>query len=350
MQKQVLLVATLLCATTPLAHAACVNSDALVLDTTKVANRSIDVAKVTVAARGLAGQGATVRVRVYDTLHGSTNIDALADKDIRECKWTQPGGDRLSNLYYIAFAVERGDIKIATGKAVNARINEAATTKAIVTYMVPRWQSYKKDPNALTAGLVDILESSKVVLAQPLTGGGNTTIVRHEASDTSWLKYLAIGVITIGGGLAVAFFLLRKRQEKDESQGVSAETYRIRADCRNRLLALNDDTVVIEAKAAKAAGSHTTGGLESDLATYKRLVAAGMSEFRRFDDPNRDPDEGPSVPVNVLLSNQQRYADIIVQHIEPAEKLKAIIETMFDGETSHETQIPKERSLGRVTA
>lgn len=319
----VLAVGLLLMATS--AQAACVNPDALVLDTTKVANRSIDVAKVTTAARTLAGTGATVRVRVYDTLHGSPNIDTLANKDIRECKWTQPGGERLSNLYYLAFAVEKGDIIIATGKAINTRLSEAAATKAIVTYMVPRWQSYKKDSGALTAGLVDILDSSRAVLAQPLTGGGNTTIVRHEASDTSWLKYLAIGIVVIGGGLLLAFFLLRKRQESEESEGVAAETYRIRADCRNRLLALNDDILVMEARAAKAA-SHHKNRLENDLAVYKRLVAAGMSEFRRFDDPNRDPEQGSKIPISVLVNNQQRYADIVVQNIEPAEKLKSDID------------------------
>ena len=69
--------AALCVAITGHAYAAC---DDLVEDTTKVANRKIDVDKVTTAARALAGHGVTVRVRVYDTLKGKNNIACKAGR------------------------------------------------------------------------------------------------------------------------------------------------------------------------------------------------------------------------------------------------------------------------------
>lgn len=333
MRTHLVLAAILSFAMAPAVHAACVDRDALVADTTKIANRHIDVDKVTAAARSLAGTGAIVRVRVYDTLHGSKDINELVAKDVRECGWAQSDGSRLTNLLYVPLAVEHGDIIVATGRGINARLSEAVATQTIVRFMVPRWQSYKTDSQALTLGLVDMLDAFKVELSRPVGGTGTTTIVHNQASDTSWLKYLAIGIVLIGGGLAAAFFLLRSKQDSEQSSSVAAETNRIRADCRSRLLALNDEILVLSAKVENFSGAGKTR-LSNDVASFKRHVESGLSDFRRFD-PNPDQEKAAKLPVNVLLSNQQRYADIVVQHVEPAEALKESIEQALAGKPAH---------------
>ena len=326
--------AALCVAITGHAYAAC---DDLVEDTTKVANRKIDVGKVTTAARALAGHGVTVRVRVYDTLKGKNNIGELADKIEKECGWTT-NGKRQSNLYFIPFAVEKGDIAIRTGSAINARISETVATKAIATYMVPRWQAYKRDPNALAAGLVDILDSSKVVLAQPLSGGGPTTIVRHEATDVSGFatafKWVAIGLVIIGIAVVVVFLYSRVSQERGEGQSAQAQARAVRQKCLNRLIAITKSDFIAEMEAMVDATKPGLSKADADelqrlFGTFKRQGEEASAAFNRFDSLDKDPNVNGLSP-DAYRSNEQAYEDILASSIEPAEETLKVISKILN--------------------
>lgn len=307
----------------------------LVVDITKVANRKVDVEKITAAARNLAGTGATVRVRVYDTLRGSKDINALGEKTIRECGWTLGDGRRQSNLLFIPFAVEQGDIAVLTGSAINARLSESVATKAITTHMVPRWQSYKQDQSALTNGLVAMLNSFRVELARPLVNetrsGGTTTIVNHAPSDYSGLGKALI-LIVVTAGIALGFVLWKRSSEdKGEAAEAQAQASRARGNCIDRLLHLSDENekVVRQAKvdgARSAISAEDARTLDSALREINALGSRGLAAFSRFDSPQGEDPNRSGLSVGAYHSNHGRYEEIIAQFIEPAERLIAQID------------------------
>lgn len=330
--RKLLLAAAFALVASSAAFAACEDGDVLVTDITKIANRKVDVDKVTVAARALAGQGVTVRVRVYDTLRGAKDIDELADRVMRQCEWIRDG-KRLSNLLFIPLAVEKGDIKVATGSAINARISEAAATKAIVTHMVPRWQSYKKDPAALTVGLVSMLDSFKTELARPLTSqtGGTTTIVNHAPSDYSGLWKVVLLIVIAVFVVFGIILLKRSREDAGEASSAQAEATRVRSGCIDRLLRLTDENeqVVRQAKVdgvRSALSAADVTSLDAALSTISKLGKRGTAAFARFDSFDKDDPNRKGLGMNAYRSNQMRYEEIIAEYLEPAEALIADID------------------------
>jgi hypothetical protein len=317
--------------------------DQLVIDYTKIANRKIDVAKVESAARSLASEGAIVRVRVYDTLRGSPTIDALAEKVERECKWRIDG--RLqTNMIFVPFAVEKGDIAVRTGSAINARISETAATRAIMTHVAPRWQSYKKDPGALTAGLVSLLGSFRVVLAQPVTlpqvgqsapRASSQPVVIRQSNDGSWVwkTFLVIGGIAVFGFGALVF--VRSRQDSSDASAARAEASRVRSGCIDRLIKLTDEQEIVVRKArADDVKRNLTKSemhdIDGKLAESERLGKQGIAAFSRFDSFDKDDPNRTGLSIAAYSSNQVRYEEIIVEYVEPAEALIADLEKKLE--------------------
>ena len=256
MRKLVLAAALMFAVASP-AFAGC---DDLVTDDVGL----IDVAKVTEAARKAVSKGAMVRVRVVKNLAGAKNTKQFEDSLEAQCAW-QSGGRRLSNLLSIPLSVEHGDMTVATGSAIETRIPESVGTKAIADFVIPKWKVRKTEPNAVTEGLVAMLDSFTVELGKPIGGAGNTTIINNQAGDSSWFGKMMIGLAVLAllgfGGV----FYLRSSQDKSEAAGLAAETYRIRADCRTRLLSLNDDLMVLQARTDKAVS-------QPDYASIKDLM------------------------------------------------------------------------------
>lgn len=283
-----------------------------------------------------------MRIRVFDTLHGSASIDELGDKIIRECGWQLADGHRLSNLLFIPFAVDKGYIKIATGSAINARISEAAATKAIVSLMAPQWSGYKKDPNALTTGLVTMLDSFKVELARPLSGGGNTTIVNNQASDTSWLKWFVIGVIGLAAGAFVIVIIIRSKQDGGNDKAAQQKARGVCADCVSRIQTISNPKFVSERQFAINAidGSvpaSTTQALLANLEKVKDYASSARSALSRFL-PDQEKDPNPNgLSSAAYANNEQACTDMIVHFVEPAEELARKI----DKETSQASATSK---------
>jgi hypothetical protein len=327
--RSFVLAAALVLTATCAAQAACDDRDVQVVDITKVANRKIDVSKVTASARSLAGEGVTVRVRVYDTLRGAKDIDELADRVMRECEWVRQGA-RLSNLLFIAFAVEKGDIKVATGSAINARISEAFATKAIVTYMQPRWQSYKQDSSALTAGLVGMLDSFKSEMARPLRGPQNMTVINTAPTDFSGLWKVLGAIIGLGAAAFFVVLFLRSREDSGNATSAQAEASRVRAGCISRLISLTEPTehLVLQAKVDGARDTLSAAEarkLDTALTEIQNFGKRGLEAFSRFDSPEKDDPNRKGLTVSAYRSNQSRYEEILIQFVEPAEALIAQI-------------------------
>lgn len=312
----------------------------LVSDYTKVANRHIDVPKVTDSARRLAGQGVFVRVRVFDTLEGKPNIEALADKWGKKCGWTTNGKLPVSSVF-ISMAVEKGDLMIWSGSATNQRITEDVTRRANAAF-VPYWQSYKRDPNALTTYLVSTLDSFRTTLAQPLVaqGGGtvNTTIIHEapkQATSLTGLWWVLAAIVLIGGSIAVVFVWSGVSQDRSEAQSAQSQARAARQKCLRRLLAITDTTslatmeaMIVAAKPGMPEGK--AAELDALFSAYKRQGEIAIAEFGRFDGVDKDDPNANGLSADAYRSNEQSYEDIMVNSIESAEESSRKISAMLD--------------------
>ena len=210
-------------------------------------------------------------------------------------------------------------------KPVWLQIRNAAFGHEIGAYKNGEKEAYTRAFLAVLTGLGDAIETKPFL---PTVSTGPTTIVHNEAQDNSWFGWTMFGIIALAFLAASILFLLHRRDEKGDQQSVAAETNRIRADCRSRLMSLNDETMLLDARVQKAATGAQHAELERMLASYKKHVADGIHEFRRFDNLESG-DKPANMPLQVFMSNQQRYADIVVQFVEPAEAEQSKLEQLL---------------------
>ena len=223
------------------AHAA---SDDLIVDDAGIIS---DVGKVTAAARKLGNDGADVRVRTVKSLGNAPNLDEYEIAMQQQCPSWQSGGYRKSTLLVVMYAPSTLDAGIYYGVQLKSKLDPVwvSIRNNALQPAISAYRNNEKD--AYTKAFVSMLGNFGDVLKTPLTGGP-TTIIRHEATDTSWIGTVLITLAFICTIVIAIVFFMRRREDNSEVQGVAAETYRIRADCRNRLLALNEQIMVLEAR------------------------------------------------------------------------------------------------------
>lgn len=309
------------------ASAAQAGCDDYVVDEAKIIS---DNTKVTSAAQKLSQVGADVRVRIVSSLHGAANLDKLERLMERECpSWQGGGGKTKSTMLILMYSPAAHDAGVFYGVQHKAKLDPVWVSIQNGA-LVPAITAYKNgEKDAYTRAYVSMLEGFGGVLGTPANAGGKVTIVNNEAGDSSWFGKTLIGLALIGGLVFGGIFLYRRKDDRDASLGVAEETKRIRSDCRNRMTALDEDKLLLEARVQKAAGHPHLGDLQQLLATYQTAVAKAFAEFRRFDDPSREPERAANTPVKVLRELQRRYADITAQFLEPAEAARDKIDQLL---------------------
>jgi hypothetical protein len=304
-----------------------------------------DKGKVAAAAASFGNATMTeVRVRAIASRRGAKNVKEFEQAFRATCpEWLQSNGKLKSNLLLFLYVDNRSSpqwVGLYYGDGLSRL--DAHYQRIVGDRFVPRIESFRGgDKAALTPGVVLMFDDLKAVMTQQVSNGGNTThnnttIVHAQPTDLSWLKWLAIGVVVIGGGLVTAVLWSRFSQDRGEVQSAQAQVRRVRQGCLHRVIAVSDSEKIgemeamIEATKARLSPS-AVAELDRLFADFKKQGMAASAAFERFDGVGKDDPNVNGLSADTYRTNEQAYEDLIASSVEPAEetsrKISALLNT-----------------------
>lgn len=287
-----------------------------------------DKAKVADAARKFANEGYEVRVRAFKSRRGAKNIDEFQQTYRKECPQWLIGGKLRSSVFLFLYVDNRSSdpwVGAYYGDGLSKLDKEYR--KVLAANFIPLIPSFRAgEKNALTPGFVNVLNDFRDIVTRPAAASGPTTIVRKEPTDLSGLWWVLGIVVIIGGGVLLFVLVMRSRNDQGEVQAVQAEARRVRGDCVERLLRVTDESnlAAMKANAEAVRGSMSAAewkSLERNIGQYEQLGNTGNAALRRFDSPSGEDPNRKALSASVYRTNEQRYAEILAQFVEPAEAL-----------------------------
>jgi len=271
---------------------------------------------------------ADVRVRVFNGLHGSPNLDALKDSFVAFCAdWHNSSGGLRSSMIMLFYAPgQKPDIGFYYGVSSQPKLS-GKWQDIIRDKFVPAVTAHKAgESNRIGPALIATLGDMSTLFLQRPTG---TTIINQAADHSGLWKWLMW--LTIGGALAGSVFGLlavtsRMREDRRNTRSAQADARRVRSEVVSGLLEISDETLgpVLQAKVNNADPERRQDA-NRKLADFHRHANAAMSTFMGFDhisgpDPNAD-----GLSVGSYQRNEQRYSSILIRYITPARRLAAEI-------------------------
>ncbi len=264
---------------------------------------------------------ADVRVRVFNGLHGSANLDQLKDALVASCpSWRNSAGTLRSSMILFFYAPgQKSDIGFYYGVSSQPKLT-GAWQPIMRDKFVPAVTAHKAGENdRIGPALVSTLGDMSALFLQRPTG---TTVI-HQASDNSafwaFMKWFLILVAAGIGAVYLGYWFTSSRENSRNARSAQADARRVRSEVVSGLLEVSDETegAVLQVTVQNANDARAT----RMLSKFKSHVEAATSAFSSFDnitgsDPNAD-----GLSVGTYRRNEGRYSDILSQHINPAREL-----------------------------
>lgn len=289
-----------------------------------------DKGKVTTAAANFGNATMTqVRVRAIASRRGAKDMREFEHTYRATCpEWLQNNGKLKSNMLLFLYVDNKSSpqwVGLYYGDGL-ARLDNHYKT-IVGDRFISRVESFRNgDKTALTPGIVQMFDDLKAVATRPVGGGGNTTIINTQPTDLTWLAWLAGGAVVLGIGVFVLFLVTRVREDRGDVQAAQEEAKVARSNCVERLNTINDSTNLVVLRANAQATNVST----ADIDQYEKLGKEGNAALHRFDSANDDSNR-KALSSSVYRAKQQRYEEIIIKYVEPAETLATKIANAIEG-------------------
>ncbi len=182
--------------------------DALVVDESQVFTGHVQ--EVEQAAQKLTSLGADVRVRTYQTMQGSGNLDTFIKTVEQQCpSWKTPQGRKGNLLVFVHVRQERA-AGIFSGLTFKEPIN-ANYARIIADHMRPHFRQ-NDFAGAFTAGM----EETHRVLDMHLHPKPNTTVINAQGIGQALvlITLITCTILVLWGST----ILLRRRREQEEER------------------------------------------------------------------------------------------------------------------------------------
>ena len=299
---------------------AVVDCDALVVDGGRVLT---DVSQVEQAARRLASQGATVRIRTFGDVGGKGNMDRHVVELRDYCRdWQSPDGKGWkSTMLVMAYANEGRQKGVYYGPAIQPKVGDGKWINVLKNMLVPMEVAYfAGEKAALTQGFVASIGGLQSLMAAPVGGGGNVTINNTNKTDYSgvWKMFF----ILVGLVISMVGFTLWMMERK-KVNAAQREAKRVRALCVSGLSEVSSQTTedVLGAIIESETDASKQVVLRRKLAEFKQFVSVASNTLSSFDNMHGNDPNDARLSVEAYETNKKLYMNIVDNYITPAKGL-----------------------------